>query len=520
MELRAAVGIALPVVVIIAVAGVSLWAVDRLRAGAVALEAEHLRPLVEREFPAVLAQGEIVRLLLEADRNVHQALLAEKLALAADEEAFPPLVKEHADSIAQARKRIDGALAGSDAKAAADALISSFTTWETATRDVLAKAADPAQNTFARRASDGSAAKAFAAMRKQLDGLVGLQVKRSVEVREKVESSGTEAGKEAAGIVAEGRRNSILILALGLGAVVVAGVSLLAAARRTGRALAESAGRQVEAERAAAATTAVLRLVEAMAAELTTAAAALREIGGRLDLGAGATASESGAAATSAAQVSTGVQTVAAAAEEMSASIREIAGQTTQASKVGDEAGHAASAAREVIGRLGEAGKAISEVVQSIAGIAEQTNLLALNATIEAARAGDAGRGFAVVASEVKTLAGQTQKATADIQARSVQIGSDAAAAVQAMARVADIVSQMTQALSAIAAAVEEQSATTAEITRTVGDAARGAGAIATAVAGVAERARSGTADAGEVARQAAAAAALAEALTAAASRR
>jgi len=54
MELRAAIGIALPVMVILAVAGVSLWAVDRLRAGAVALEGEHLRPLVQREFPAVL----------------------------------------------------------------------------------------------------------------------------------------------------------------------------------------------------------------------------------------------------------------------------------------------------------------------------------------------------------------------------------------------------------------------------------------------------------------------------------
>jgi methyl-accepting chemotaxis protein len=520
MEARAAIGVALPVVVILAVAGVSLWAIDRLRAGAVALEEEHLRPLVQHEFPAVLAQGETVRLLLEADRDVHQALLAEKLALAADEEAFPPLAKEHADNIGQAQKRIDAALAAIEVPEAEATLLASFTAWEAATRGVLAKAADPAQNSFARRASDGSAAKAFAAMRQQLDALVALQVERSAEVRKTVETSGIEAGNEAARIVREGRRDSLLILGLSLGAVAIAGISLLAAARRTRRALSEAASRQSEAERGASETAGILGIVAAKAGELNAAAAALREIGGRLDQGAGATASESGAAATSAAQVSTSVQTVAAAAEEMSASIREIAGQATQASRVGDEAGRAASDAREVVGRLGEAGRAIGEVVQSIAGIAEQTNLLALNATIEAARAGDAGRGFAVVASEVKALAGQTQKATADIQARSTQIAGDVAAAVQAMARVADIVAQMIQALSAIAAAVEEQSATTAEITRTVGDAARGAGSIATVVAGVAERARSGTTDAGEVARQAAAAAALAEALTAAASRR
>ena len=520
MDVRSVAAVALPVVVILAVAGVALWSVDRLRIQAVALEQQHLQPLVQREFPAVLAQGEAVRLLLEADREVLQALLAEKLALAADEEAFPPLLQQHGAFIVAARQRIDEALAAIGVKDIGSALLAAFATWETATRGVMAKAADPAQNAFARRVSDGSAAKAFAELRQGLATLVGQQVQRSTEVRKLVADSGDEAGREAGEIVAEARRDGVLILALGLVAVAIAGASLYVATRRTRLALAESARRQGEAEHGAAETAGILAVVVGKAGELATAAATLREIGSRLDQGAGATASESSTAAGSAAQVSAGVQTVAAAAEEMSASIREIAGQASQASKVGDEAGRAARDARAVIGRLGEAGKAIGEVVQSIAGIAEQTNLLALNATIEAARAGDAGRGFAVVASEVKALAVQTQRATGDIQARSTQIAGDVAAAVQAMARVSDIVTQMVQSLTAIAAAVEQQSATTGEITRTVGDAARGADGIAAAVAALAVRARSGTSDAGEVARQAASAAALAEALTATANRR
>ncbi|MCU1376370.1 MAG: Methyl-accepting chemotaxis sensory transducer [Actinomycetia bacterium] len=124
-------------------------------------------------------------------------------------------------------------------------------------------------------------------------------------------------------------------------------------------------------------------------------------------LGANAqhTASRAASASATAEQVGGNVQVVADGAQELSASIREIASQATEATRVAAEAGGKAIEAQSAMSDLGTSSAEIGEVVKVITSIAEQTNLLALNATIDAARAGEAGKGFAVVANEVKELA-------------------------------------------------------------------------------------------------------------------
>ncbi|WP_049721848.1 methyl-accepting chemotaxis protein [Gilvimarinus polysaccharolyticus] len=158
------------------------------------------------------------------------------------------------------------------------------------------------------------------------------------------------------------------------------------------------------------------------------------------------------------------IRTAVARVEELSARIKDTA---------------------EVMSKLENEAKNVTSVIDVIRGVAEQTNLLALNAAIEAARAGEQGRGFAVVADEVRTLASRTQESTEDIQQMLVQLQTGVQGAVQAMAHANDMTGEAVASANAggesltsiseavvtitnmaiqIATAAEEQSSVTAEI--------------------------------------------------------
>jgi methyl-accepting chemotaxis protein len=144
------------------------------------LIAEDMLPLINEDIARIQELDKSITLLLEADRDVHQAVIAEKMSLVASEDAEAAAAdKANLENIQQAKDRIAQAVAAFDspeAKAAYQQFLTSYEDWTTQTRRVITMANTPGQLPFARKASDGgSAQKTFNAMRDHIDHMQTIQ---------------------------------------------------------------------------------------------------------------------------------------------------------------------------------------------------------------------------------------------------------------------------------------------------------------------------------------------------------
>jgi methyl-accepting chemotaxis protein len=219
--------------------------------------------------------------------------------------------------------------------------------------------------------------------------------------------------------------------------------------------------------------------------EVTSSAGSLRQASGTMTAAADATAAELETVARSAARTSDEVGAIAEGTRQMRQAITEISVNTTDVSRMTDEAVTGVTRATGNVSRLRESSQEINDVLRTINAIAAQTNLLALNATIEAARAGEAGRGFAIVAGEVKELAQATAAATEEIARRIEGIQHDTGEAVDAVSGFSAIIGAIAEHQVTIAAAVEEQTATTGTMVQGAGTVSSGTEQISVAIGAV-----------------------------------
>ena len=142
---------------------------------------EDVLPLIERDILPLIQQDirrlqiyqQAIETVLEADRDAHQAVIAEKRALVASTEEMAELKTVHEENIRQTKDRMALAAKTFDTPelhARYADFEKSFSEWDARTHDVLIKAAEPGKLNFAIKASDrGSAFKAFNTMRDQID---------------------------------------------------------------------------------------------------------------------------------------------------------------------------------------------------------------------------------------------------------------------------------------------------------------------------------------------------------------
>jgi methyl-accepting chemotaxis protein len=502
-------------------------------------------PLINQDVTRLQAMEDSIQLMLEADRDLHQAVIAEKMALSASEPAdFAAADKANQENLQQAETRMAraaGEFSDPQSRKIYAEFTAAFNVWRTATRRVFELANTPGKLPFARKSSnEGTALKTFVAARELIDRLqtaqqeniraalaIVQQRKQKVNTQEqRITASRQTVAAEVAAVRSTVASGTALFIAVGFAAAMIAAGVGVQAARSIVKPLAlmvdrlkdiaqgdgdltrrlEVAGRGEIRDLAHWFNTFVEKLqgiirdaaqtagrVAAASAELSSTAAHLAE-------GARDTTALSGAAASavdglsnnmqvmaaSGEQMALNMKTVAAAVEEMTATIAEVARNAEQAADVARDAASLSEQNGQGVSQLDAAAVQIDKVTQVIEDIAEQTNLLALNATIEAARAGEAGKGFTVVATEVKALARQTAAATEDIRHRVEGIREATSQAVRASVEIGKIICRVNDVSRSIASAVEQQSITTKEI---AGNVARTTVAVEGVVQGVAESA-------------------------------
>ena len=460
---------------------------------------------LHRVASELLPQSSVV---LEADRDLYQALSAERAIIAGVNSAG--LDAELSDNLQQASDRIAGygeATDSAQGKALVAEFSRAFATWKATAMDNvrLARSGAAAQ---ASNISYGRGYEEFSRARDLIDQMTGL-INQEVDVEE-VEAA-TDVGASHARVTTVlivGGIVCLLMIIFFPGLITNPLRELLQRIRDiadgegdlTQRVVVHSNDELGQLSRAVNAFLEQLQTLIRQVAESTLQVASAAEEMSAIASGQEKLVNEQYMA----------VDQVSTAATEMSAAIHEVADNahsTADAAREADRQGHAAAdvvsatmsdlrrlaadveEAAGVINNLEQDTDKIGGVLSVIEGIAEQTNLLALNAAIEAARAGEQGRGFAVVADEVRALAARTQDSTRDIQQMIQKLQSGTGQAVAVMQRGAELAGQSVEKAGAtetslsetsasvmrindmaaqIAAACEEQSQTTEDIARNI----------------------------------------------------
>lgn len=453
-----------------------------------------------------------IQLLIQADRDMYQALTAERALLSPNltSQQAATFLKEHADNLKQAHDRTIKSIETSDTSTQAEkeTYLNYLQNWQSISESIVKSAAnadDATRATLIARSLDESF-KAFSVARSFLDEL---EEKRLVHVDEftgSIEHNSDSIAHQLLVLLVVG---TLLTLAAAFFLPLLVTVPLQKITDRV-KNIAAGDGNltiRIQVDRhdeLGELANHVNRFMDQLQSLIRDVLGNTREVSSAAEELLNVSSKSQRAADDQCHAISM----VVTAVNELTMAIQEVARNTSNTAQSTKDANHIAGQGQERIrlavkhvqalsthviqtaqtmASLEDEAKNVTSVIDVIRGVAEQTNLLALNAAIEAARAGEQGRGFAVVADEVRTLASRTQQSTADIQGMLSQLQQGVQKAVEGMnagatmtqeavnsasdvgtslSGIGGAVQEITNMAIQISTAVEEQSSVTAEIDR------------------------------------------------------
>lgn len=425
-----------------------------------------------------------IELLIQADRDLYQALVAERALLQLDNASTSKLVAEQSDNAQQAYDRIYKSLELSNTATSVerDEFTRRYKQWRQLADEVMRDAVNPERRAAAQEKSYGAAADAFEHVRTYIDELQEKRLAHVDQFTVQIDESQDSATR-------------YLLISAVIGSLVSLGAAFFLPVIVANQVSQISDRIQNIAEGDGDLTIRIPVDTQDELGQLASHVNRFMEKLQRIIASVLTNASEVSKTAESLLEVSSNSQRAAddqchaitmvvTAVNELTMAIQEVARNTGNTAQNTREATAITDNGQERIRlavdrvqqlairiketadfmlQLESEAKNVTSVIDVIRGVAEQTNLLALNAAIEAARAGEQGRGFAVVADEVRTLASRTQQSTADIQGMLSQLQQGVQRAVEAMgsssamtSEAASSANEAGQSLMGISTAVKE----------------------------------------------------------------